>query len=494
VAITDRERHALICLAELHHLVNVAGPLWPGWEIRSTPLAVYTPGGNAFLLHHPRPVAPFQAVDASELGLTSATTERIGPLYHSAVDLPFLRAATAQPLNGALTGLVPVWLDDDGPARFEAFIALLAREAFQVYGRRWSGGRPSPFPADRYPDLSPVNNALGNVEGRLLQAAWGETDPDVLRTLVRRFCLVRRERRGPLDEALIEYEQHHELHDGLPGYVELLALERGSSPDYRASAEYRRLTGNERYVHGPLLVEQTRAELGRVNLRGQGANRVRFSYTGAAIARFLDRIRPGWQAHLESARANLDRLLEEGVLYDGGDGDEREIVAVLREYGYDDLLEAERLYARQEEARKRELLDSVLRGSGIRISIDVSHLVGTEDWWDRRRGTSLWWDPAHVEKITEHIRVHTRMLTFKSRGTILSFEGLPVVEDRRNKIFHSCLPDGRLNFVGDSQPFSIDRPAEFSEGLEIRCPGLEIQAEAGYLQNADGVLYIKIFQ
>jgi len=354
-----------------------------------------------------------------------------------------------------------------------------------------------------YPELSATNNALGNLEGLILhdilRGSLVDAPPAAVpATAAYHFCLVRRERRGPLDEAVVQYEQDLEADEGRARYVQTRSLlgalpgrPAANSPPYLPGPAFQALSGREAYDKAPELITEQIAKLRRINVNAAGAAWWRFFHTGMALALFADYLDPDWKRHVDAGQS-LDAVIERSLVYDGGSVDERELELVKTRYGYDERLAAEREFSRQEKRRKEGLLATLLAaGSGQRVTFDVSSLMAEEEGAASGR-FSLVWDPAAVEIITQNVRIHRRGLRFIGSGTDLAFHGVPVVEDLKNRLFHVNVRAERLGVEGDGRAQAIFRPAEFAEGLEVSLPGVVARATSGFVQNTGGTLYIKI--
>lgn len=480
---------ALLCLVEARslsgHMTRAHGSdhLWPGFVFERVPVIFYRGASEAFLAQHPDPPDGFRPLKLPLPGLDDVS------LHYNPGPLRYLPAVGSVEVGGRRTAAVPLAVFRQGTPP-EALVAGLIHDVFHAC----ETGPPRPglsLPLlSSYPELSATNNALGNLEARLLhdylvRAPGAATDPARVAYL---FSLVRRERRGPLDDRVIAYEQELETGEGLARYVEMRSLM--AARDYSAGRAFEALAGRTTYDLAPALVTARLGRLSGLNVNAAGAAWWRFYHTGMALGLLADDLAPDWKARVRKGET-LDAVIEAGVVYDGGTGDERELERLKDRYGYDERLDSERAFARAERKRKEELLDRVLRGDGLRVTFDVSSLVVEETWWDSGR-LSLEWDPAAVDVVTSSVRIHTNGLRFRGFGTDLRFGRLPVVEDSKNRLFHVSVPSTGLEAEGDGVRFGLERGAEFGDGLEVALPGVRAKARSGYVQDADGTLYIKI--
>ncbi len=510
---------AFLCLAEAGHLTRflaeTRGPdfLWPGFDFAATPVLLYDGRGEAFLAQHPHPPTGFELFRVPVPGLEGV------PLYHHRGAFPSVPAAGPAEIGGRVAAALPLRVFRPGVVP-ESLVAGLIHEAFHAFqwGRGQRGSDLSLI--SEYPELSPVNNALGNLEARILYgylrrsldlggrlAGDGSPDPGGLGadagaaapgadgpvTTAYAFSLIRRERRAMLEDETIEYERGLESAEGLARYVQAKALlgAVSSLTRYVPGRAFSVLAGRDAYSRARELVAEQVGKLPGLNVNAAGAAWWRFFCTGMALGLFADDLDPEWK-HKVARGQPLDSVVEERVTYDGGSGDERAIERLKEEYGYDARLDAERRFGREEKRRKEELLSTLLKGSGTRLTFDVSDLL-TEETWAESGRFALVWDPGSVETVTKNVRIHRRGLRFTAYGTDLRFTGLPVVEDLKNRLFHVSVPSaGRLRLQGDGQACTLERPAAFEDGLEVILPGVVARARSGYVQNSAGTLYIKI--
>lgn len=489
------EERALICLAEAWHLARHLPDVWPGWDLARTPLAVYKNNGGFFLAGHPAPPRPARRVLWPVLTLAGGPGAsgglREGREDGGHGDLPqpvLLRRLPAALTGGAAivhyqgvpTAFVPVaWAGETGEEAV-AYVARLLGEAFRAHLRA-IGREERADVAPPYPDDLPVNNALGNIEGQLLLAAYHSRAEADLSRLAAAFALIRRERRAQLNDDLIAYERWREIHDGLPAYVQFHALEAAARSGYAPCQPFRDVYGADTLAAGDQRARLL-ALLESINRRGNGAGRNRFFYSGMGLALLLDRLSPGWQERLRDGGVWLDSLLEEHVRFDGGAGDDMLIAETENRFGYVRKLEEEREHARLVRQRKRELVDRILRGDGTLFIFDVSDLRLT-----RTRS-----EPGRVEPINDRLHIHTGPVHFEYGPTLLSFNGVPVVEDRRSGLLEVCIPGDRLKFLGDDNDMRLLRPVAFTHGFELNAGGVRVVARRGLIQPVEGAVFVKI--
>lgn len=474
--LTQDETEALVCLRELTALARAGAPVWPGWDPGLVPFLLYKPSGNAFLVNHPFPPAEFYEVNAGG---------SLGRIFYYHGELRKLRRAGSGEINGFETAVVPIAFGT-GLERSEVFLARLAGEAFHIHQRSLGLFPPLAGIADAYPDLSPENNALGNLEGRVLYEALAlAAQPGVAREdvapLARGVLAVRQARQKGLSWEMVQYEQTAELFDGLTAYAEDRVLTFGAQPSHKATPEWRDFFGRERLEYGQQEVARRRERLNTINRHGQGAAVEHFVLTGAAIAHLLDTLHPKWPARLDQTGTSLTDLLAEAAAFQPAAAPEL-LAAAQARHAYEAQYQDEREFAAAEAGQRESLLASVLAQPGRRFVFDLSavRLTGSD------------FDPASAERIDETRRVHRKRCTFFYRETMLDFRGVPVVEDRAKRSLLVIVPPRDLEFKVDHAPYSPSDGGRFHQRLELTGPGVKVIASSGAVEYDEGTVYIRI--
>ncbi len=478
---SGRDGHTLACLAEAWHIARGL-EIWPGWDLRKTPLALLKENGEMFLAGHPRP-----GEGAREVFWPAGTT---GPaVFHTILDQSDKKGTPGQAgasvgvtvLDGTPTVMVPLSLAGEAPEETVSMITFIWEECFRAYLIANGNTKASPS-VDLYPIDNPVNNALGNLEGRLLsfiRNADGSKDP-ARRAL--EFALIRRERRGLLEDETIAYERECELLDGLPFYVSTVVLDYLGSGLHEPCPAFQRLASFDYTGVARSLCSARFSALEQVNHRGLGARRERFKYTGMGVAFLLDRINPRWKNRILDPGLTLDYLLEENLTFDGGSGDDSVIARAQFELDYVKNLEEERRWSKSMREKNQAVLQEILAGDGLRLIFDVSQLTLT----------MASFEDEHIQILNDELKLHVGPVSFHYGHTTLSFNGLPVVEDRRSGLLQVCLPIKRFRVEGDGSRLPIIRPARFTEGLDLNLGKVQVKAHEGTIQPVDGAIYIRI--
>ncbi len=328
--------------------------LWPGFEPRSIPLAVYD-GERTHLFRHPDPPAGFVAVRPA--GDAHAYEGR-----HAAV-----AANTSADIGGTMTATLLLQGPDANRSLAE-LAAVALHEAFHVYQRQrhpdWQANEGDLFV---YPTSDPQLLALRRLETEALRRALAASAAADSACWARRALALRGERFDRMEPAFAAYERGTELNEGLATYVELRAAGR---------------------------------ETVALPAGGFGAAEVRRrAYaTGPAWALLLDRFDAGWSASFEADdRQNLDRALRGALGADGGDASNR--------CAFSDTETAETGRIAGEDAagvlrRQAERRQAFEARPGWRIVVETAD------------GEPLWpegFDPLNVERVEGGV-LHSRFL------------------------------------------------------------------------------------
>jgi hypothetical protein len=336
--------------------------LWPGFDPRRVPLALFD-GQTTFLLRHPNPPPEFISLSSRQ------------GVYAFAGRHDSVTANAPVKLGGVWTATAMLTPDKRRTLREQA--ALVIHETFHVFQRErhadWTANEAELFvypfeDADalrlrRLETLALVR--AGDARAKTSAACWAAS---ALKLRAERFARI------PAGSAA--YERGTELNEGLASYVEALAAGRtnrsGLAPDDFAAGEVRQ----------------------------------RAYATGRALAMLLDRFGPGWKQRLEGGdKRPLDEML--GASLQSAPGAARcefepSVLQGASERARKDVFE---LTARRETLRR-----DFLARPGWRLE-----LVAGE-------GSPLFpqgFDPLNVERVGPREVLHTRYLKLGgAAGTI----------------------------------------------------------------------------
>jgi len=475
------QSHVARCLEAVERIVDTAhGQWWPGFSPRELPLVLFHEDGSGYLVG--RGPAGLETSPVEHAGwpvpvaeLHGRFTPPPGPVPVTVGDMP-LAAVSIPPADA--------W-DETG------FFFTVVRAYFRAFLARFPHWLPDIRYVGFYPDDDPVNNAFGTLEGHILYAVLFATygtggagwpwpagllqlpPPPDANEMPRLFSLVRRERRGPIDDDLIAYEKTLEVFGGVAEYVAMRALKDLAPHEFTRS-----------------LADRLRGLLS-LSAHGLGAAWQRWDLSGLALAMWLDAVSPGWQEGFLAGRRTLDDILEAGVQFDGGAGDEELIAWAEQHYGFYQALDAERGFMALIKDKNQAALQKALDPKDGKITFDLSVMFPANGWSGGHVPAVFSFDPRHAERVGEGIVIHHRGLSMEAGETTFAFT-VPVVEDARSKLLHVSTGGRRLRFDGDGQVFRMVKPAAFTKGLDIAIPGIQVHAESGTIMEADGALYIKI--
>jgi len=237
--------------------------LWPHFEPKKTPLAVYD-GERTFLIRHPSPPSGF--VKQGEVW--------VYPGQHS-----IMRGNTHVDLAGVPTATV--LLPPGGSEDARHWAATMIHESFHVFQAQrhpdWSGNEMNLY---AYPVDDAGALALRRLETEALRRARAAPKREDAACWARRALELRCDRAARLPASSVAYERGTELNEGLASFVQSLALGEAAGPELPA---------------GEWPAEDVR---------------LRIYTVGPAEAFLLDRFDPSWRGKLEAKTAGLDEMLD----------------------------------------------------------------------------------------------------------------------------------------------------------------------------------------
>lgn len=348
-----------------------ARDLWPGFDPRTVPVAIYD-GKITLLVRHPSPPEGFQPLSGRD-GVYAYTGRHPSVTANSSVDLGGVRTATL--ILPAVAGSL------------RARAGTLIHEAFHVFQRQhhpaWSANEVELF---TYPVDDPELLALRRAETEALRralafgaanraACWGRTALDL-----------RRQRLGALPPGSAAYERQTELNEGLATYVE------------------RRATGEPDST--VLRTEEFAPE----------AVRQRAYRSGVALARLLDRFAPPWRRALEQSDSTpLDVLLFSALATPADEAPACAFGAAER----DSIQAAAALDIRTLRARRAESKRAFLEQPGWRLVVAAG-------------GAPLFpqgFDPLNVQTVAAGEVLHTRFLKLGNDNGAIEVLGRTVLTE-----------------------------------------------------------------
>jgi peroxiredoxin len=351
------------------------------------------------------------------------------------------------------------------------------RDAKRV-GREWRAENSALV--SEYPDTVPRNNALLNIEGRLLLEALQTSDSIVLKQKAAEFLAIRHMRQAELEPRLVEFEKGAESNEGLAEYVGVRAV----------------LVGMEVNARGQLSIPFSNSDrqafllnkfenLTRISNAGRNS-RLRFYYTGSAQGFLLDRLLPDWKSRVQNNGLALQDLLE-SVVKNAPSLQPPSYDQILKEHNYEGIIAEEETAAAKKLAEQQTLLKSILTQEGQRYVIDVSAL--------ERMGDMRSFDPMNVTMIGKQKRIHTRMLMVGQNGLYEGRFSQPVVEDFEARQYITVVkPDQKQELVIDGSQLETTKFAElkFEKKLTVAAKDFSFEAHKGTIMIGDQEVIIKV--
>ncbi len=402
---------------------NHPGSVWPGFAPASIPVLYVLPGEGTLLL-----------------GWGGQLPEGFASLSNA--------QGTAQVVVREL----------DGPS----LLSTSVHEAFHVFqgsqraeGRRFGQGENS-FLVTRYPIFDIENEAAFALEGQILLAALQSENGSNTRKLATEFIAVREARQRRLDADLVEFETLAELNEGLAQYAGIRAL---------------LMLADDADDPGPLVeaAEEDMGDLLRLIDSGDRSFRLRFYYSGPAMALLLDRLaEDDWKTRLVEENITIQEAVAEYSGY-------REREATLRreaELEFDAATLAADAGALVDalRSRLRTRVDSALSQPGVRIVILTDQLGGVG---------LCGIDPQNLLQVDAGVLFHTRWLRPCAGSALQGEFNTPVVHDRNVGSFEAVIGpprEVRLTVAGQLVTLGGTDMISGATEVEIESPGLTLRS------------------
>ncbi|NBD35328.1 MAG: hypothetical protein GVY30_04945 [Chloroflexi bacterium] len=350
-------------LAELFHLRATLGDeVWPGWGAAEIPVIVHNEA-YAFLVGYPGETpppgwvkVPHEEHRGGPWEIVPEDTFQGQPYYRQPISSPDKTpenftvlvgerwVATLQTKEYAAVVFynefreeLPGFLRPIFPYRLmwgmlidstETYVGGLAHETFHAYqgleakSRLYAAEQAMAF-ENRYPWENDVLEQRWQEELSLLHQAVEASSEAEARDLAEQFLAQRAARRAMevenegMTTQGIDFERQREWLEGLAKYAELsIGLEAARTPSYEpvtfleADPAFKHYNTRERYWS---------RQVGEIQRMQNRSGDVRFYYSGMAQAVLLDRLMPGWKAHVWDEDVWLEDLLAEAV----GEGSQR---------------------------------------------------------------------------------------------------------------------------------------------------------------------------
>jgi hypothetical protein len=427
---------ALAVAAELVRL-SAEQVLWPGFDPRAVPLALFD-GEHTWLFRHPAPPDGFEAVDGSEPAAWRLVGRHPAVSANSSADLGGTSTATLmlEPMGAdrSLTGLA----------------AVAVHESFHVY----QGLHPGAFTRGDEGALFtyPIEDArlaeLRALETAALQRALGASRRSGMVCWARKALALREQRFEAMDPEAAAYDRGTEVNEGLARYVQL------------------RAEGDDEVIPA----------------QGYSAADVRSRCyaTGAALALILDALYPSWKDLFQHGKwGHLDGALRSAL------DAEREVETARCGFTVNETS----AFAR----RARDDVAAILTArTARRIAFD-----GREGWRvvvECAGGDPLWpqgFDPLNVERVDGGV-LHGRFLRLgNGSGQLELLDGSDVdVEALTESAGEHPLYNGIRRVVVACH----EEPVVQSKGVltSIEAPGVSARFEGAELERQGRELVLRL--
>jgi hypothetical protein len=404
--------------------------LWPDFDPRQTPIAIYD-GARTTLFRHPNPPEGF-----------TECPQAAGALCYEGRH-ESIRANTSTDLNGVSTATLIVKPEEARTVQDWAAVAV--HEIFHVFQRAhhpaWQANEADLFV---YPMGDAALLALRRLESLALERALATADDNTAAAWTKALLTARGMRFAFMEENFAAYERGNELNEGLARYVQQRAAGKTSPPVFPAG--------------------------------GYAAHEVRLrSYAvGEGLGLLLDRFRPDWKTELESGDDRpLDKLLKEVVAKTAGPP--AEFTADDKKKVQEEATAHANNLRTQNESRRREFLAQ----PGWTVIVINE---GSEPLWPQG------FDPLNVFRVTEREILHTRFLKLgNSLGSLEVLDLRSLTEAAgEHPLFNGV---GKLTVTG----LPAEPETQEEEGkLIISGEGFRAEFRAAQVERSGNTLIIKL--
>lgn len=474
-------------LGEAQALGKRSSEAWPSYDFSTLPILIHASKAE-LLFNHPNPPTGFSSTNLSGTDMTTHLTTHpvVMGMGGNAVQL----AETPTLAIPAFRFYPEFWkglseqLQITTAMSIDYMISIFIHEGFHAWQME-KNSKKIRFPMfSDYPEYSPWNNAMKNLESRLLHAAFSE--PKRLRKHIRDFLLIRIERRSRLTREQIELENKWEYQEGTATYVQLRALqsdrEGRKSPlsglplfhDYRAPD-----------LLAPLLEPMLRAaEKARGNLSLPAYP------LGLGQCLALDKLSPGWKETIWKDGVWLDEILADtlGISMEYGSRKHNND-AIKKRHRFRSLLDTEKAFCGDLWDERRRTYERFLKKPGLRITVELGEFASKVGHMFIQADTTRVTDKALL--IKSGLMLLTRDMSLRMHA-----KGIPVVfEQEAGRCVFILPPDSakEIEIAGASGARSPEEQSvAINEKAQVTAPGLELIAPSLRWERKDGGVTIHI--
>lgn len=375
--------------------------IWKDWDASKTPILFYLPDKQDVLINHPAPPEGFSLYQGgvqfpgAQINLKNGETLIGYDGQNTSIDIGGVQslvvADTLSNRKNNVAGMIfdprtatekinDITYDQLGSDPFDT-MGMIAHEGFHVFQHSKAANKAGNEMALKiYPTLSVKNNVGFALEGRSLLKAMQAVSISEAKKAAIEWLAIRLDRRKSLSAETSAYEDGTEFNEGLAKYIEYRLTEvlEGEKPGemmewIQGFNGYSDLSGQRMRLQNTML----RHMRGEINVNndpyGVAPLRMRFYYSGMAIAVMLDRLKIDWQGAILEPETTLTSLINDALTVSETDLLKALAVATERE-GYEDLVAQKTALQETGQDRAVEMANNILGGANTLLVIDYSLL------------------------------------------------------------------------------------------------------------------------
>ncbi|MEM6337959.1 MAG: hypothetical protein AAF752_15415, partial [Bacteroidota bacterium] len=371
-----------------------------GWDFSETPVLIYRPGVQDVLLNIDAPPQGFRRyAGPSPLGdepiyvrddSTQFDLDGQNTVIELAGQWVLVVADPASSMRNSLRSFGRMdeqdqedWLEDWGFLSSPyGLLTLILHEGFHAFQYEQADKFADETVIAQYPALDAKNNALHELEGRILHAAVTDSSGSSQLETLRQFVAVREARHARLAPEIVEYELRNEFTEGLAKYIEYRFFRDGTAltprPESYLAAGFRGYGDELDRRLSRALDFASRSIAGEIRVNGSyfGAGPIRFKLypLGGLQALLLDEVMPGWKSRIFAPGVYQTTLLTEAAGLASFDGANALAQAKAR-FDYEAILADKRAFERDGRASAQEKLDAILNTNATLVRVRYGDLV-----------------------------------------------------------------------------------------------------------------------
>jgi hypothetical protein len=373
-------------------------------------------------------------------------------------------------------------------------MAMIAHEAFHVFQHHRAPRKgANELALKTYPVLSAGNNVGFALEGAALgEALRAPTDAEC-REAAARWLAIRKDRRSALSSEAVAYEDGTEFNEGLAKYIEYRLFQvlegRTPGPAMQWIQGFRGYSDLE-FLRERLIEQMERHMRGEVNVNndpyGTAPLRMRFYYSGMAVAAILDRLDPGWHPEIMTRHETLTSLARDAI---GAEPDElaRLLESVKDSPDFTILSLMKEKLAAEGQSHHDEILDGIVNGENSLMTVDYSSLGSPR--------VAMNFTPFGILSLDDHRTIYRMIPVRVFVGTdnqLSQTRPSPLLHDEEKKLLQFQLA-GRVSRKDLAEALGrSDIPAGTIEGCGFDLPGVRLEAGRAQIEWQDGGVTVKL--